>query len=150
MRKFGKGKVSVKKMNEKNEKERKWKLSSLYINAVASITTYCVVLWSMLNYVLDDNQVINIVGYLMAIAIIFLMLFMNKLYKKMDEINNKSKFDDILQAFSISGIFGFILEKIFVASPKSIMVIILFIVMLIFPISCIIAITQQKEWRYKQ
>lgn len=53
----------------------------------------------MLNYVLDDNQIINIVGYLMAIAIIFLMLFINKLYKKIDAINNKSKFDDILQAF---------------------------------------------------
>ena len=77
-------------------------------------------------------------------------------YKKLDRFPNKSKAQDILDAFSLCGIFGFSFEKIINILPLQEIVwsdkcplLIINVLFLIAPIAVIIAIVNQKEWKYK-
>lgn len=155
MRKIGKGKVSVSRMKEKEEKERLWKLLSLHTGVVAGVVAYFSLIINILKILQVSELTQNIVGLVMGIIALALIGW-SGWYKKLDRFPNKSKVQDILDTFSLCGIFGFSIEKIINILPlqeiglsdKGILVFMngLF---LILPIAVMIAIGNQKEWKYR-
>ena len=155
MRKFGKGKVSVSRMKEKEEKKKLWKLLSLHTGVVAGIVTYFSLIINVLKVMQVSEMVQNILGLVIGI-IVLILIGWSGWYKKLDRFPNKSKVQDILDTFSLCGIFGFLFEKIINILPLQEIgwsdkcpLLIINVLFLIAPIAVIIAIVNQKEWKYK-
>lgn len=155
MRKIGKGKVSVSRMKEKEEKKKLWKLLSLRTGVVAGGVAYFSLIINILKVLQVSELTQNIVGLVIGIIALALIGW-SKWYKKLDRFPNKPKVQDILDIFSLCGIFGFSIEKIINILPlqeigwsdKGILVLMngLF---LIIPIIVMITIVNQKEWKYR-
>ena len=158
MRKFGKGRVSVKRMNENEKKKKEWKLSSMYIATVAGVATYLSVLLSFLDLIISNQIVIKIIGAVFAVIIVGLLYSTNKQYKKIDEVKNKPRFADILQSVSITGIMGFIFDGLLITPLHESLpgndyvwvVGFILVVMLLLPVGCTIGIVRQKDWNYRE
>lgn len=105
-------KVSVERMNKRDEKKKDWKLLSTYTALVGGLTSYCSLIINLLVLIGVDNSLTKIVGIIMAIIIMAMLIFSSSNYKKVDRFLNKSLLNDILESFSLSGILGFCLEKI--------------------------------------
>lgn len=154
MRKIGKGKVSISRM-KKRKKKKLWKLLSLHTGVVAGVVAYFSLIINIMKVLQVSELTQNIVVLVMGI-IVFALIGCSGWYKKLDRFPNKPKVQDILDTFSLCGIFGFSIEKIINILPlqeiglsdKGILVFMngLF---LILPIAVMIAIGNQKEWKYR-
>ena len=110
MRKLGSRKVSVQRMNKKEKNSRDWKLVSLYTGMVAGITVYFSLILNFLKLIKINELTINIIGAVMAVLVLILMYFCGN-YKVFDKIHNKKSLENILESFTLAGIFGFSVEK---------------------------------------
>lgn len=154
MRKLGSCKVSVQRMNKKEKNSRDWKLVSLYTGMVAGITAYFSLILNFLKLIKISDLVINIIGVAMAVLVLILMYFC-KNYKVIDKIHNKKLLENILESFTLAGIFGFSIEKIINIIPienqlwSDIMPFIFMIVMFMFlPIGVILAVVKKEDWKH--
>ena len=111
MRRIGKGKVSISRIKEKEEKMKLWKLLSMHTGVVAGVVAYFSLIINILKVVQVPEVVQNILGVIIGIVVLVLIGW-NGWYIKLDKFTNKPKVQDILDSFSICGIFGFSLEKI--------------------------------------
>ena len=155
MRKIGKGKLSISRIKEKEEKMKLWKLLSMHTGVVAGVVAYFSLIINILKVVQVPEVVQNILGVVIGIVVLVLIGW-NGWYMKLDKFTNKPKVQDILDSFSICGIFGFSLEKIINILPLqeigwSDKWPLLFIngLFLILPIAVMIVIVKQKEWKHK-
>lgn len=154
MRKLGSRKVSVQRMNKKEKNSRDWKLVSLYTGMVAGITVYFSLILNFLKLIKINEMTINIIGTVMAALVLILMYFCRN-YKVLDKIHNKKSLENILESFTLAGIFGFSVEKIINIIPdenqlwSDIMPFIFMIVMFMFlPIGVILAIVKKEDWKH--
>lgn len=154
MRKLGSRKVSVQRMNKKEKNNRDWKLVSLYTGMVAGITAYFSLILNFLKLIKISDLVINIIGVAMAVLVLILMYFCGN-YKVIDKIHNKKLLENILESFTLAGIFGFSVEKIINIIPienqlwSDIMPFIFMIVMFMFlPIGVILAVVKKEDWKH--
>ena len=111
MRKLGNRKVSVQRMNNKEKHNRDWRLVALYTGMVAGITAYFSLILNFLKLIKVNDLTINIIGVVMAVLVLLLMYF-SRNYKVLNKIHNKKSLENILESFSLTGIFGFSVEKI--------------------------------------
>lgn len=155
MRKIGKRKVSVSRMKEKEEKMKLWRLLSMHTGVVAGIVAYFSLIINVLKVMQVHEVVQNILGLVVGIIVLILVGW-SGWYKKLDRFPNKPKVQDILDTFSLCGIFGFSLEKIINIIPLqkigwSDKWILVFVngLFLILPIAVTKAIVNQKEWKYR-
>lgn len=155
MRKIGKRKVSVSRMKEKEEKMKLWRLLSMHTGVVAGIVVYFSLIINVLKVMQVHKGVQNILGLVVGI-IVLILIGWSGWYKKLDRFPNKPKVQDILDTFSLCGIFGFSLEKIINIIPLqkigwSDKWILVFVngLFLILPIAVTKAIVNQKEWKYR-
>ncbi|MBE5884630.1 MAG: hypothetical protein E7291_09530 [Lachnospiraceae bacterium] len=154
MRKLGKRKISVQRMNRKEENSRDWRLVSLYIGMVAGMTAYFSLVLNFLELIKVSDLAISIIGVIMAVLVLILMYFCGN-YKVLDKIHNKKSLENILESFTLAGIFGFSVEKIINILPienqlwSDIMPFIFMIVMFMFlPIGVILAIVKKEDWKH--
>lgn len=154
MRKLGSRKVSVQRMNKKEKNSRDWKLVSLYTGMVAGITVYFSLILNFLKLIKINELTINIIGAVMAVLVLILMYFCGN-YKVFDKIHNKKSLENILESFTLAGIFGFSVEKIINIIPienqlwSDIVPFIFMIVMFMFlPIGVILAIVKKEDWKH--
>ena len=79
--------------------------------------------------------------------------------KEFDIMNNKSRFEDILQSMSDVGILGFIINGLFVTPFNNYIrmndgvryvIEIIIVLLLIIPILCAILIIRQENWKYRE
>lgn len=150
MKKLGSRKVSVQRMNNKEKSNRDWKLVSLYTGMVAGITAYFSLILNFLKLIKISDLAINIIGVAMAVLVLILMYF-GRNYKVLNKIHNKKSLENILESFSLAGIFGFSVEKIINIIPienqlwSDIMPLIFLIVMFMFlPIGVILAVVKKR------
>ena len=153
MRKLGNRRVSVQKMNKKEEKIRKWRWMSLYIGAVAGMTSYFSLVLNVLNAFSVCELAINIIGVVMAV-IVAIMMYFSKNYKRIEKIHNKPRFEDVLESFSLSGIFGFIVEKIMnvlkmgsLSIVDRVPIVLVNIILMLLPIGVYFTLSRMKEWK---
>lgn len=111
MRKLGKHKISVQRMGKKEKNSKEWRLISLYIGMVAGIVAYFSLVLNILTLVKVTEQIINIIGLIMAFIVLLLMFCIGNC-KLLDKVHNKKSFENILEAFSLAGILGFSVEKV--------------------------------------
>ena len=141
-------------MNKKEKNSRDWKLVSLYTGMVAGITAYFSLILNFLKLIKISDLVINIIGVVMAVLVLILMYFCEN-YKVIDKIHNKKLLENILESFTLAGIFGFSIEKIINIIPienelwSDIMPFIFMIVMFMFlPIGVILAVVKKEDWKH--
>lgn len=146
-------KVSVERMNKRDEKKKDWKLLSTYTALVGGLTSYCSLIINLLVLIGVDNSLTKIVGIIMAIIIMAMLIFSSSNYKKVDRFLNKSLLNDILESFSLSGILGFCLEKIVnlisdnkIEGMESFGLIFFNIMLLILPIMITYIMVHKKNW----
>lgn len=146
-------KVSVERMNKRDEKKKDWKLLSTYTALVGGLTSYCSLIINLLVLIGVDNSLTKIVGIIMAIIIMAMLIFSSSNYKKVDRFLNKSLLNDILESFSLSGILGFCLEKIInlisdnkIEGMESFGLIFFNIMLLILPIMITYIMVHKKNW----
>lgn len=154
MRKWRKRKISVQRMNKKEENIRDWRLVSLYIGMVAGMTAYFSLILNFLQLIKVSDLAISIIGIIMAVWILLLMYF-SRNYKVINKIHNKKSLENILESFSLAGIFGFSVEKIINILPienqlwSDILPFIFMIVMFMFlPIGVILAVVKKEDWKH--
>lgn len=112
MRSLGNGRrISVKKMKRKEEKDKNWKLLSLYTAFVAGVASY-LSLWCILFDLLIDNKIYTAIIAMIFAIIVMVLFYCSKYFKFIDKIKNKKSLANILELYSIVGIIGFIVEKI--------------------------------------
>ena len=146
-------KVSVERMNKRDEKKKDGKLLSTYTALVGGLTSYCSLIINLLVLIGVDNSLTKIVGIIMAIIIMAMLIFSSSNYKKVDRFLNKSLLNDILESFSLSGILGFCLEKIVnlisdnkIEGMESFGLIFFNIMLLILPIMITYIMVHKKNW----
>ena len=154
MRKLGSRKVSVQRMNKKEKNNKDLKLVYLYTGMVAGITAYFSLILNFLKLIKISDLAINIIGMVMAVWVLILMYFCRN-YKVLDKIHNKKSLENILESFTLAGIFGFSVEKIINIIPienqlwSDIMPFIFMIIMFMFlPIGVILAVVKKEDWKH--
>lgn len=154
MRKLGKCKVSVQRMNNKEKNKKDWKLISLYTGMVAGITAYFSLLLNFLKLIKISDLVINIIGVIMAVLVSILMYF-SRNYKVIDKIHNKKLLENILESFTVVGIFGFSVEKIINIIPienqlwsDSMPFIFILALFMLLPIGVTVAVVKKEDWKH--
>ena len=154
MRKLESHKVSVQRMDKEKKKNKDWRLVTLYMGLVAAITTYFSLILNFLKLIKLSDWVINIIGVVMAFLAL-LMMYFSKNYKMVDRIHNKKALDDILEAFSVAGVFGFFVEKILNIIPlekqswSTIMpFIFLDVIFMFLPVVAIVNVVKREDWKH--
>lgn len=84
-----------------------------------------------------------------------LMMYFSKNYKMVDRIHNKKALDNILEAFSVAGVFGFCVEKILNIIPlekqswSTIMpFIFLDVIFMFLPVVAIVNVVKREDWKH--
>lgn len=152
MRKLGNRKVSVQRMNKREENAKAWRLTSLYIGMVAGITAYFSLILNFLKLIKVSDMVTNTISMIMA-ALVLILVFFSRNYKVIDKIHNKKLLESILDALSMVGILGFPVEKISNIIPmenqlwSDIMpLIFLVVILMVIPISVILLAVKRRDW----
>ncbi len=148
-----KPKVSEMKKNE--EKRENWKKNLIYTSMVAGMTSYMSLVLTFISVIGLNEVCVNCVG--VAFAIIVLVLVIAPKIRFVERIKNKRLLNDILDAFGISGIFGFVIDRIIAFFPEKMRNIeemwayaLVVFGLLVMPLAVMIIIRKKREWLYNE
>lgn len=152
MRYIARGGNMTKLVNK--EKKRDWKLINEYHNGVACLVVFFTVLIDLASV----SKIVILEKILLVLAIItiaFCLFFSDKYKQILEHYPNKELLSEIINAWTLIGIFVFLVEKIFLQLfdiskflSEIIPAIILFVAFLAGGILSTIAIMKKPAWKY--